>query len=99
MIVIFLKYHIQNFWESILMIILTEISHNHVKIMISRNVGVITRLRHIININIIRNLYYTLIYPYIHYCNMIWASTYFYNLLPILKITKKDFKNCYFFTF
>ena len=34
-------------------------------------------------------LYYTLIYPYLHYGNIVWANTYQSNLDPLKKLQKK----------
>ena len=43
---------------------------------ISRNIGVIARTAQILPRSIRTKLYYSLIYPYISYCNIVWASTY-----------------------
>jgi len=41
---------------------------------ISRNIGVIYRLSKFLPSNILRQLYFTLVYPYIYYCNLVWAN-------------------------
>ena len=53
---------------------LTHISYvqNHV----SRNIGIISRIRPFVNTKVALLLYFSLVYPYITYCNIIWASTY-----------------------
>ena len=39
--------------------------------------------------NPLLSLYYTLIYPYLTYCNLIWASTYVTNLERIYLLQKR----------
>ena len=34
-------------------------------------------------------LYYSLIYPYFYYCNIVWASTYNTNLLRLIILQKR----------
>ncbi len=43
---------------------------------IAKNTGVIRRIRHLLPRKILLNLYYTGIYPYISYCNIVSASTF-----------------------
>src|SRR6218665_1143286 len=43
---------------------------------ISKNIGIISRIAYLIPTNVRLTLYYSLIYPYIAYCNIIWASNY-----------------------
>ena len=34
-------------------------------------------------------VYYSLIYPYVIYCNLAWGGTYPNHLLPLIKLQKK----------
>ena len=43
---------------------------------IAKNTGIIARTAHILPPSIRLKLYYSLIYPYLAYCNLVWASTY-----------------------
>ena len=43
---------------------------------IAKNIGIINRMRGILSNNILSSLYYTMIFPYFSYCNIIWGSTY-----------------------
>ena len=43
---------------------------NHVSLKISKGLGVISRLRNALPLHILLTLYYTLIYPYLSYCNV-----------------------------
>src|SRR6218665_2944796 len=50
---------------------------NAISKKISKNIGVISRVRHLIPQDVLVRLYYTLLYPYFSYCNITWASTYY----------------------
>jgi hypothetical protein len=43
---------------------------------ISRNVGILSRVAFLLPRQILLTLYYSLIYPYLAYCNPVWASNY-----------------------
>ena len=45
----------------------------HISFKISRAIGVLSRLRHFIPVNILINLYNTLILPHISYCTIVWG--------------------------
>ena len=51
--------------------------------------GIICKTRHYVSLKVLRLLYYTLIYPYLHYGNIVWANTYQSNLDPLKKLQKK----------
>ena len=36
-----------------------------------------------------KNLYYSLVYPYLNYCNLIWGGTFSSNLHPLIVLQKK----------
>ena len=48
---------------------------NHICLKISRGLGIIGRVKHILPSKTLLMLYYSLIYPYISYCCIIWGST------------------------
>ena len=53
---------------------------------VSKNIGVIARIKHCLPPQTLLNLYYTLIFPYFSYCNIIWGSnykTYLKNLFTV----------------
>ena len=61
----------------------------YVKNKISKNIGILYRLRRYLKIAMLRTLYYTLIYPYLIYGLMSWGTTYKTNLNQLsLKINK-----------
>src|SRR6218665_65111 len=55
---------------------------------IAKNIGVLLRVRHCLPKHILFKLYYTLIFPYLSYCNLLWGSnykTYFNHLFNLQK--------------
>ena len=56
---------------------------------ISKITGILCKTRHYVSLKVSRMLYYALIYPYLHYGNIIWANTYQSNLDPLIKLQKK----------
>ena len=58
----------------------------HVKAIsriLSRNLGIIPKLKHFFPSNDLRLLYFSLIHPYILYCSSVWLGTFPSILLPI----------------
>ena len=50
---------------------------NHINLIsnkISKSLGIINRLKLIFSQNILKNLYYSLIYPYLNYCLLAWGN-------------------------
>ena len=62
---------------------------NFITNKISKLSGIIARLRHYVGIKILRDIYFTLIYPYITYCNIVWGSNYSSRLQNLRKVQKK----------
>ena len=50
---------------------------------ISRNIGIISKLRHYLSIKQLKQIYYNLIYPYITYAILAWGSTYVSSLQKV----------------
>ena len=55
----------------------------------SKTVGIISRTKHILPKYVLHTLYYTMIFPYLHYCNIVWASTYPSRLEKIFVLQKR----------
>ena len=55
----------------------------HISSKISKNIGIIRKLSHIVPNHVLLTLYNTLITPYLNYCNIIWASNYPSRLKPL----------------
>ena len=56
---------------------------------ISRNIGILSKLRHFAPCNLLIQIYYTLIFPFITYSIIIWGNTYKTILNPITVLQKK----------
>ena len=56
---------------------------------ISKSVGIIYRSSFYLSKSSLRSLYYSMIYPYLYYCNIVWASTYKSNLHRIVILQKR----------
>ena len=56
---------------------------------ISRNLGIITRARYLLNKKQLILLYNALILPYITYCLVIWGSIYESTLQPVILLQKR----------
>jgi len=54
----------------------------------SKAIGIICRIKHILPKYILHTLYYTMIYTYLHYCNIVWASTYPSRLEKLVVLQK-----------
>jgi len=55
---------------------------------IAKNVGILTRIAYLLSRTTRLNLDYTLVYPYLTYCNLVWAGIYA-KRLSILVILQK----------
>ena len=56
---------------------------------ISKSVGIINRIKNIVPFPVLKNLYYTLIYPYLYYCLLIWGSSYQQHLNSLWLLQKR----------
>ena len=54
-----------------------------------KSYGIIRKMSPLVNRYCLLTLYYSLIYPYLSYCNIVWASTYPSSLQKILLIQKR----------
>ena len=43
---------------------------------ISKSLGILSKLQLLLPFDTLKNLYYSLVYHYLNYCNIIWSSTY-----------------------
>ena len=53
---------------------------------ISKSIGVINRARFFLPKPCLKTLYYCLVYPYLHYCIIVWGSTYKTNLRRLVSL-------------
>ena len=59
---------------------------------IKRSVGILSKLRYYVNLDILINLYYSLIYPFLIYGLVVWGSTYPTNINPLLILQKRTLR-------
>ena len=71
---------------------------------IRRSVGILSKIRYYVSTEILMNLYYALVYPFIMYGLIVWGNTYettikpvFVTLVPkeILEIWSINFTSCF----
>ena len=62
---------------------------NYVATKISKLICVLYKSSFFLPQNILISLYYALIYPYLHYCNVVWASTYPTKLRRLMLLQKR----------
>ena len=55
---------------------------------VAKSVGIISKARKILDRKILETLYYTMIYPYLLYCNIIWGNCNATTIWPIFKLQK-----------
>ena len=56
---------------------------------ISKSIGIISKSRYYLSQKLLFMLYYSLIYPYLYYGNIIWGSTYHTNLYRLRILQKR----------
>ena len=56
---------------------------------ISKSVAILKMVKFIFPSDILKMLYYSLVYPYFTYCNIIWSSAAITHLDPLIKLQKK----------
>ena len=65
----------------------SEISH--VANKVAKSIGIISRCSFFLPKASLRMFYYSLVYPYFYYCNIVWASTYKTNLRRLVILQKR----------
>ena len=66
--------------------------HSHLNLIykkIMKSTTVISKIRHFTNLNTRKLLYYSLVYPYLTYGNLIWGNTYKKRIQKLINIQKK----------
>ena len=68
---------------------------NHIEYInskINKSIGILLRIKHIVNKQWRIRLYKSFILPYLNYCNIVWASTFKNSLKLLVKSQKKALK-------
>ena len=61
----------------------------YISAKISKNIGILTKARKYLNKDTLITLYYSFIYPYLNYANIVWGSSNKTTLVPLVKLQKK----------
>ena len=69
----------------------------HINRKISKNLGILFRLLHFLTLNTLKQIYYSLIYPYLDYGIMSWGNTYPSRLTQVQTKQNKCIR-CIFFS-
>jgi len=56
---------------------------------ISRGIGILSKLTHFVTIDILNQLYYSLVYPFLTYGLIAWGNTYATTLKPVVVLQQK----------
>ena len=65
---------------------------NYTPAKIAKGIGIITKARRLLDKESLITLYYSLIYPYLCYCNYAWGNTFTSYLDELYKMQKKIVK-------
>src|SRR6218665_2506811 len=66
--------------------------NEHIKVTsnkIAKNIGIIRKISYLLPSSVLTSLYYTLVYPYLLYGNIIWASNYDTRVKPMVLLQKR----------
>ena len=55
---------------------------------VSKSIGILSRARQILSSTTMKQLYYSFLYPYMTYCNIIWGQAPSSTLWPLFKLQK-----------
>ena len=62
----------------------------HISKKIKRCIGILSKIRHSVTNQVLIQLYYSLIYPFLTYSLITWGNTYQTTLLPLIILQKKQ---------
>ena len=63
---------------------------------LAKNIGIINKLRYYVDLKTLKQLYYSLIYPYINYGLMSWGNTYTSKLTKLRSSQNKCTRSIFF---
>ena len=62
---------------------------NNICSKVSKSIGVMYKLKHVVTASTLKSLYYALIFPYLNYCVVVWGAAYDSHLEPLVLLQKK----------
>ena len=72
---------------------------NYSSTKIKRSIGILSKMRYLITLDVLINLYYTLIYPFLIYGLVVWGNTYPINIKPLFILQKRTIRIITFLKF
>ena len=72
----------------------------HISAKIAKNIGILSRVAYLLPTSIRLNLYYSIVHPYLNYCNIIWASNYPSRLKRLVILQNRAIRaitSCHYF--
>ena len=68
----------------------------YIKNKISKSNGILYKIRHFLDKNTLRNMYFTFVYPYLIYCIEVWGNAFDSHLTPLINLQKKTIRTITF---
>ena len=65
---------------------------NYISTKIKRNIGILSKMRYLVILDILISPYYTLIYPFLIYGLVVWGNTYPTNIKPLFILQKRTIR-------
>jgi hypothetical protein len=62
---------------------------SQISIKVSRNIGVLNRIKYLLSQDVLLSLYYTTIHPYLLYCNIVWGGASLTALDKLILLQKR----------
>ena len=62
---------------------------SHICNKVAKSIGILSKLRKVVTSKTLKNMYYTFVYTYIIYCNLLWGNTKKAYIDPLYKLQKK----------
>jgi len=62
---------------------------SHVANKVSKSIGILNKVKYVLNTDTLVMLYYSLIYPYFFYCHLIWGKAAYSSLRQLIILQKK----------
>ena len=60
-----------------------------IKNKLSKNIGILSKVKYFVPHETLRNLYFSFLYPYLNYCVVVWGGTYATHIYPIKILQKR----------
>ena len=69
---------------------------DHIKMIknkLSKNVGILYKVKSLVPPETLKSLYFSLLYPYLNYCIIVWGGTFATHIQPVKVIQKRAIRN------